>query len=189
MQTVESVTRWLNLWREGDPEAMDRVTALVYQDLRRLAAWHLKSESGARNLEATALVHEVYLRMPSLQSVEWTGRPHFISVVTKMMRQILVDNARARNAAKRNAPASAGMPVAEEPSVLQIRQLDALAVDQTLVRMSRRYPRCAQVVEFRFFGDLDFEEIADVMNLSLATVERDWRFARAWLRKNMAGPL
>ena len=111
MQAVESVTRWLNLWRDGDPEAMDRVTALVYQDLRRLAAWHLKSESDAGSLGATALVHEVYLRMPSLQSVEWKGRPHFISVVTKMMRQILVDNARARNAAKRDAAAGIAMPV------------------------------------------------------------------------------
>jgi RNA polymerase sigma factor (TIGR02999 family) len=163
---------------------MDRVTALVYQDLRRLAAWHLKSESDAGSLQATALVHEVYLRMPSLQSIEWKNRPHFIAVVTKMMRQILVDNARARNAAKRDSAAGIAMPVVEEP-----RQLDTLAVDQTLGRMSQRYPRCAQVVEFRFFGDLDFEEIADVMNLSLATVERDWRFARAWLRKNMAGPL
>jgi RNA polymerase sigma factor (TIGR02999 family) len=183
MHAVESVTRWLNLWRDGDPEAMDRVTALVYQDLRRLAAWHLKSESDAGSLQATALVHEVYLRMPSLQSVEWNGRPHFISVVTKMMRQILVDNARARNAAKRDAAAALAIPAAEQP-----RQLDTLAVDQSLLRMSEHYPRCAQVVEFRFFGDLDFQEIADVMNLSLATVERDWRFARAWLRKNMTGP-
>jgi RNA polymerase sigma factor (TIGR02999 family) len=160
---------------------MERVTALVYQDLRRLAAWHLKAESDAACLQATALVHEVYLRMPSLQSTDWKGRPHFISVVTKMMRQILVDHARARNAAKRDAAA----PV-ETPPIREHRQLDTLAVDQALSRMSQRYPRCAQVVELRFFGDLEFQEIADVTNLSLTTVERDWRFARAWLRKNMA---
>jgi RNA polymerase sigma factor (TIGR02999 family) len=177
---MESVTRWLELWREGDAEAMERVTALVYQDLRRLAAYHLKAESDAANLQATALVHEVYLRMSSLRSIDWEGRAHFISVVTKMMRQILVDHARARKAAKRDAEA-----VADVPCVREHHQLDTLAVDQALERMAARYPRCAQVVELRFFGDLDFREIADTMDLSLATVERDWRFARAYLRKVM----
>ena len=177
---MESVTRWLELWRDGDPEAMERVTSLVYQDLRRLAAYHLKAESDAGILQATALVHEVYLRLPSLKSIDWKGRPHFISVVTRIMRQILVDNARARNAAKRDAGAAGELPVVEER-----RPLDALAVDQALERMCRHYPRCAEVVELRFFGDLDFSEIAEVMNLSLATVERDWRFSRAWLKKSI----
>jgi RNA polymerase sigma factor (TIGR02999 family) len=180
---MESVTRWLELWRDGNAEALERVTNLVYQDLRRLAAYHLKGESDADNLQATALVHEVYLRISSLRSIDWKGRSHFISVVTKMMRQILVDHARARNSAKRNAGAVAEIP----PLIQEHKQLDTLAVDQALERMYQRYPRCAQVVEFRFFGDLDFSEIAGVMDLSLATVERDWRFARAWLSKNMAG--
>lgn len=179
---MESVTMWLDLWRDGDPEAMERVTSLVYQDLRRLAAYHLQAESDAGILQATALVHEVYLRLPSLKSIEWKGRPHFISVVTRIMRQILVDNARARNAAKRDAGAAADVPLIQEH-----KPLDTLAVDQALERMCRHYPRCAQVVELRFFGDLDFTEIADVMNLSLATVERDWRFSRAWLRKSIGG--
>ena len=179
---MESVTRWLELWRDGDAEAIERVTALVYKDLRRLAAYHLKGESDADNLQATALVHEVYLRMPSLQSIDWKGRPHFISVVTKMMRQILVDLARARKAAKRDAGAMVAVPQFHED-----RPLDTVAVDQALERMAQRYPRCAQVVELRYFGDLDFREVADVLNVSLATVERDWRFARAWPRKNLAG--
>jgi len=180
--SMESVTRWLELWRDGDAEAIERVTALVYQDLRRLAEYHLKRESDVDLLQATALVHEVYLRMSSLRSIDWKGRPHFISVVTKMMRQILVDQARTRKAKKRDVGA-----VIEIPLIQEHRQLDTLAVDQGLERMAKHYPRCAQIVELRFFGDLDFSEIADVMNLSLATVERDWRFARAWLRKNMAG--
>jgi RNA polymerase sigma factor (TIGR02999 family) len=180
--SMESVTRWLELWRDGDSEAIERVTALVYQDLRRLAAYHLKRESDADLLQATALVHEVYLRMSSLRAIDWKGRPHFISVVTKMMRQILVDQARARKAKKRDVAAAVEIPLIQEH-----RQLDTLAVDQGLERMAKHYPRCAQIVELRFFGDLDFSEIADVTNLSLATVERDWRFARAWLRKNMAG--
>jgi RNA polymerase sigma factor (TIGR02999 family) len=182
LNPMESVTRWLDLWRDGDPQALDRVTALVYQDLRRLAAYHLKSESDVGSLQATALVHEVYLRISSLRSVDWKGRSHFLSVVTKMMRQILVDQARARNAAKRDASAADEIPLIQEH-----QQLNTLAVDQALERMSQRYPRCAQIVELRFFGDLDFKEIADVMTLSLTTVERDWRFARAWLRKSMAG--
>jgi RNA polymerase sigma factor (TIGR02999 family) len=180
--SMESVTRWLELWHDGDSEAIERVTALVYQDLRRLAEYHLKRESDADLLQATALVHEVYLRMSSLRSIDWKGRPHFISVVTKIMRQILVDQARARKAKKRDVGA-----VIEIPLIQEHRQLDTLAVDQGLERMAKHYPRCAQIVELRFFGDLDFNEIADVLNLSLATVERDWRFARAWLRKNMAG--
>ena len=177
---MDSVTNWLELWRDGDAEAMERVTALVYQDLRRLAAYHLKAESDVASLQATALVHEVYLRMSSLRSIDWEGRAHFISVVTKMMRQILVDHARARKAVKRDAAAIADVPLIREHS-----QLDTLAVDQALERMSVRYPRCAQVVELRFFGDLDFREIAETIALSLATVERDWRFARAYLRKAM----
>jgi RNA polymerase sigma factor (TIGR02999 family) len=179
---LESVTRWLELWRDGDPEAIERVTALVYQDLRRLAAYHLNRESNADIMQATALVHEVYLRMSSLRSIDWKGRPHFISVVTKMMRQILVDQARARNSAKRDAGAMGELPLIKEH-----QPLDTLAVDQALNRIAEHYPRCAQIVELRFFGDLDFKEIASLLNLSLATVERDWRFARAWLRKNMEG--
>jgi RNA polymerase sigma factor (TIGR02999 family) len=175
---IESVTRWLELWRDGDSAAIEKVTALVYQDLRRLAAYHLEAESAVDHLQATALVHEVYLRMSSLRSVQWDGRSHFISVVTRIMRQILVDHARARKAAKRDMPDHC-----ETPMVKEHHQLDTLAIDQALDRMSARYPRCAQVVELRFFGDLEFGEIAQTLDLSLATVERDWRFARAWLRK------
>ena len=177
---MESVTNWLKLWRDGDAEAIEQVTALVYQDLRRLAAYHLRSESDAGSLQATALVHEVYLRMSSLRSIDWEGRSHFISVVTKMMRQILVDHARARRASKRDAAV-----VVETTLMPEHHQLDTLAVDQALERMAVRYPRCAKVVELRFFGDLDFREIAETMDLSLATVERDWRFARAYLKNVM----
>ena len=179
--TSESVTAWLELWRDGDPAAIEEVTALVYQDLRRLAAFHLRSESNVTSLQATALVHEAYLRVASLRSIDWQGRAHFISVVTTMMRRILVDHARARKAVKREMP-----PPDQFCATSEHHQLDTLAVDQALLRLSDRYPRCAQVVELRFFGDLDFSEIAQTMDLSLATVERDWRFARAWLRKAMA---
>jgi RNA polymerase sigma-70 factor (ECF subfamily) len=163
---------------------MSRVTDLVYRDLRRLAAFYLNGESHANTLQPTALVHEAYLRVSQIRKIDWQNRGHFIAVVTSLMRRILVDHARARRAAKRDGALSGEMATSQTP-----RQLDTLAVDQALMRMSEHYPRCAQIVEFRFFGDLDFQEIAEVMNLSLTTVERDWRFARAWLQKKMAGSL
>ena len=180
----ESVTEWLRLWRYGDEDAMNRVTDLVYRDLRRLAAFYLNGESHANTLQPTALVHEAYVRISQIRKIDWQNRGHFISIVTSLMRRVLVDNARARRAAKRDGALAGKIPVSGEP-----RQLDTLAVDQALVRMSEHYPRCARIVEFRFFGDLDFQEIAEVMNLSLTTVERDWRFARAWLQKKMASSI
>jgi RNA polymerase sigma factor (TIGR02999 family) len=184
MELGESVTEWLQLWRDGDEDAMSRVTDLVYRDLRRLAAFYLNGESQANTLQPTALVHEAYLRVSQIRKIDWQNRGHFIAIVTNLMRRILVDHARARRAAKRDGALAGELPISQEP-----RHLDTLAVDQALVRMSEHYPRCAQIVEFRFFGDLDFQEIAEVMNLSLTTVERAWRFARAWLQKKMAGSI
>ncbi len=175
---MDSVTRWLELWHQGDVDAIERVTALVYTDLRHRAARYMKGESHATTLQATALVHEAYLRMTSLQGVAWEGRSHFIAVVTTVMRRILVDHARLRSAAKRDPR---GLPDDAGPS--GDFRLDTLALDQALQRLAGRYPRCAKVAELRFFGDLNFAEIADVMDLSLATIEREWRFARTYLRK------
>lgn len=176
----ESVTEWLRLWKEGDPQAIERVTALVYRDLRRLAAYHLDRESHANTLQPTALVHEAYLRVSAIRNIDWTGRAHFLAVVTGTMRRILVDHARARKAAKRD---NFGFDAAEAGR--ENTQLDILAVDQALERLAVSYPRCARVVELRFFGDMEFHEVAQLMDISLATVERDWRFARAWLQKRM----
>lgn len=181
MEIGEDVTEWLRLWQEGDERAVERVTELVYRDLRRLAAFYLNGESQANTLQPTALVHEAYLRVSVIRDIDWQSRGHFVSVVANIMRRILVDHARARNAAKRDHRSLDADLVLREP-----HRIDILAVDQALDRMSLHYPRCSQVVELRFFGDLEFQEIAQVMDTSLATIERDWRFARAWLRKNMA---
>ncbi len=180
MAIGESVTQWLHLWREGDQQAIEHVTDLVYQDLRRLASYYLDGESQANTLQPTALVHEAYLRISGIRDVDWQGRAHFISVVTHTMRRILVDHARARRAAKRDGSVFDPLPAARGNA-----QIDILAMDQVLERLTELYPRCGQVVELHFFGDLEFQEIAAVMSISLATVERDWRFARAWLQKNM----
>jgi RNA polymerase sigma-70 factor, ECF subfamily len=179
MQIAESVTGWLQLWREGDPVALDHVMAQMYRDLRRLAAYYLSGESQAHTMQPTALVHEAYLRLGGVRNLDWKGRAHFISVVTQIMRNILVDHARSRKAAKR------------DPERLELREergcdlLDLLAVDEALTEMSSAYERCARIVELRFFGDLEFAEIADVLGVSLSTVERDWRFARAWLQERI----
>ena len=179
---MDSVTQWLTHWHDGDAGAIERVTALVYDDLRRRAARYMRGESNVTSLQATALVHEVYLRMSSLQDVDWEGRNHFIAVVTTMMRRILVDHARARKATKRD---SSALP--ENVAPTEDLRLDTLALDQALQRLAAHYPRCAKVAELRFFGDLDFAEIADIMGLSLATIEREWRFARTYLRKAIEG--
>lgn len=178
MTAMGNVTQWLKLWREGDAKAIERVTELVYHDLRRRAAHFMRGERDATSMQATALVHEVYLRMSTLQGVDWEHRNHFIAVVTTMMRRILVDHARARRAAKRN-PAWFG-EVAETTEDLW---LDTFALDQGLQRLSKHYPRCARVAELRFFGDLDFAQIADIVGVSLATIEREWRFARTFLQR------
>lgn len=179
---MDSVTQWLELWHQGDADAIERVTVLVYDDLRRRAAHYMRGEGNVTSLQATALVHEAYLRMSSLQGVAWEGRSHFIAVVTTMMRRILVDHARARKASKRDA---GGLQIDTAPEA-EIR-LDTLALDQALQRLATHHPRCARVAELRFFGDLDFPEIADILDLSLATIEREWRFARTYLRKAIEG--
>jgi len=183
MEASDSVTEWLNMWRAGDELAIERVTALVYRDLRRMAAYYLSAESDADTLQPTALVHEAYLRVSAVRDLEWKDRSQFIGVVARMMRRILVDHARSRRALKREA--SNAMPFLPES---KNTSLDVLEVDQALTQMASRYPRCCEIVELRFFGDLEFTEIAETMKLSLSTVEREWRFARSWLQSRMARP-
>ena len=179
----ESVTQWLSLWRDGNDIAVDRVTALVYQDLRRLAAYYLSGESNVKTLQPTALVHEAYLRVAEIQEFDCKNRAHFIAVIAQIMRRILVDHARSRNAQKR----SAGPGALPWGALREVQPIDLLSVDQALDRLATHYPRRARIVELRFFGGLEFTEIAEALEISLATVERDWRFARAWLQEKLTG--
>jgi RNA polymerase sigma factor (TIGR02999 family) len=179
--TPQSVTFWLQRWQTGTDGALEELTRLVYDDLRRLAARYLRDENPGHTLQATALVHELFLRISSVQEIDWKGRGHFISVAAQMMRRILIDHARKRLAAKRDSGQFAGPTeaTARDPSVLDVdRALEKLAVD---------YPRHAKIVELRFFGGLDAPEIAQVMDLSLRKVERDWHFAKAWLQHEVSG--
>jgi RNA polymerase sigma factor (TIGR02999 family) len=184
------ITRCLQDWRGGDEEALDRLTAAVYRELRRLASFLFAAESGDRTLQPTALVHELYLQLPSVQHLDWQSRAQFLCVAARIMRNILVDHARKRHAAKRGggmAPVIVD-PRAEDPAL----KSDVLVINAALDRLGEHYPRQSRVVELRFFGGLTTEETCQVLSAtgvecSLRTVERDWTFARAWLQ-NAIGP-
>ena len=181
LQAFESVTFWLNQWHDGAEGALEQLTRLVYEDLRRLAAHYLRDEHSAPTFQATSLVHEFYLRISSVQDIEWQGRRQFISVAAQIMRRILIDHARKRQSVKRDP--DAGMPFEE---AIAPPDFDVLVVDQALDRMTASFPRHAQIVELRFFGGLDSPEIAETLGISLRTVERDWRFAKAWLQNEIS---
>ena len=179
-----AITRCLRNWREGDAGALERLTEEVYNELRRLADAVMGGQSSP-TIQPTALVHELYFKLPGVQHIDWESRAQFLNVAARMMRNILVDHARMRQAAKRGGEA---VPVvADPPSDDPKLNIDTLAVHQALERFSARYPRQAHVVELRFFGGLTAEETLEVLNAtgektSLRTVERDWEFARAWLQ-------
>ncbi len=179
---AQSVTFWLQRWQDGSKDALDQLTRLIYADLRRLAAYYLQEEAPGHTLQATALVHELYLRISSVKEMDCKGREHFISIAAQMMRRILIDHARKRQAAKRNRE---GALTSASPGVLA--GPDILDVDRAIDKLAADYPRHARIVELRFFGGLDAPEIAQAMDLSLRTVERDWHFAKAWLQHEVAG--
>ena len=177
---AETLNTLLGRWREGDQEAGKRVMALVYAELRRLAAYYFRQEAPGHTLQPTALVNELYLKLSSSEPVPWQDRTHFFAVAAQQMRRILIDHARRRKALKRNDTRIPVMlshgPVASGPQVE-----DLLAVDEALKGLTDLDPRAARVVELRVFGGLKESEIADMLEVSTATVKRDWSFARAWL--------
>ena len=181
--TALNVTKCLLRWRDGDSGALPELTDLVYGELRRLAAVFLKGEASGHTLQPTALVHELYLHIEGVREMDWTCRAQFFGISARMMRNILVDHARKRKAAKRG---SGNVLSFSECDLEAAGNFDILWVNVALSRFAAKYPRQAQVVELRFFGGLTVEETAEAMkihfeNISLRTVERDWRFARAWL--------
>jgi RNA polymerase sigma factor (TIGR02999 family) len=178
-------------WSQGDETALQKLTPLVYGELHRLAAGYLRRERDEHTLQATALVHEAYLQLQKLKRVEWKNRAQFVGIAAQAMRHILVDHARRRNAQKRGGLLSQG-PLEESERATSELDLNLVALDQALEKFAREFPRQARVVELRFFGGLTSEETAEVLqgaeeDVSSRTVERDWRFARAWLHKAMAG--
>lgn len=183
---ADDVTQLLLAWRAGDKEAFDRLLPLVYTELRRLAHHYMADERENHLLQTTALVHEAYVRMVGLER-DWEGRRHFFGVAAQVMRHVLVDLARRREAEKRGGGA---LFVTLEEGIhpaAQERTADLIRLDDALAALEKIDPRKARVVELRFFGGLTIEETVEVLGLSHATVERDLKLARAWLRKEMAG--
>jgi RNA polymerase sigma factor (TIGR02999 family) len=181
------VTRALADWRAGDPQAVERLVPLVYDELRRLARRRLGRESPGHTLSATGLVHEVYLRLLRQRSVAAVDRDGFLAVAGVTMRRILVDHARARRRLKRGGPDRPARlePDLEPPLLSAVEVEEVLAIDRALAELAQRDARAMSVVECRVFGGLTLEETARVLNLSTRTVQRSWNAARSWLRKEM----
>ena len=173
-------TRLLRAWAGGDREALDRLAPRVYDELLRMARNFMRQERACRTIQATALVHEAYLRLIDVDNVDWEQRAHFFAVCAQVMRRILLEGARKRAASKRGGgwervtlEAIRGAQVG--------RSQELIALDEALTRLAAADPRKAQVVELRYFGGLSVEETASVLKVSPDTVARDWRSARAWL--------
>lgn len=180
------VTQLLIQVSEGDAAAVNLLLPLVYNELRRLAASYLQRERPGHTLQATALVHEAWLRLVDQTRVEWQNRAHFFGVAAQMMRRILVDHARAHVAGKRGGGA-VHVSLDNELEVSSERHAELIAIDEALTELARIDPLKGQIVEMRFFGGLQVEEIAAVLNSSTATVNRHWRMARAWLYTHITG--
>ena len=178
------VTRLLRAWGQGDAEALAQLTPLVYAELHRRAHWHMAREQVGHTLQATALVHEIYVRMVDLRGVSWRDRAHFFAISSRLIRQVLIDAARSRNAQKRGGD-SPHVAIDESLLVSHEPRADVIALDDALTTLAAIDPRKSQVVELRFFGGLDIEETAEVLGVSPETVKRDWRLAKAWLRREL----
>jgi RNA polymerase sigma factor (TIGR02999 family) len=179
------VTELLRAWSDGDLGARDRLVPLVYQELRRRAAAHLRRERPGHTLQPTALVHEAYLRLIDQQHAVWQNRAQFFGIASQMMRRILVDRVRARRMAKRSGRWSRvmlddGIAVTHNPDV------DVLDLDSALTRLATFDTRKSQIAELRFFAGLSLEETGQALGISRATVERDWQAARAWLFRELS---
>lgn len=177
------VTGLLQAWRSGDASASEELLTRIYGELKRLAASQLRRERTGHTLQTTALVNEAFLRLLDQRRVDWRDRAHFFGLAATMMRRVLVDHARARQAKKRQNPDDL-LPVTLTAGGLPA--MDLLDLDRALTRFAAEFPRQARVVELRYFADLEMEEIATCLEISPATVKRDWTFARAWLKAELA---
>lgn len=179
------VTRLLIDWQKGDQSALDRLIPLVYSELRRIAARYLRSERSGHTLGATALVHEAYLQLVDESSVQWQGRAHFFGVAARLIRNILVDHARAQKAAKRGGD-FAKLPLDEACAVPVANESNVLAINDALDALGRIDAQQARIVELRFFAGLTIEETAEALQISTSTVKRDWILAKTWIYKELS---
>lgn len=184
MDAPQDITRLLRAWSAGDAEALEQLTPLVYQELHRRAHWHMARERAGQTLQTTALVNEAYVRLVDLRDVSWHDRAHFFALASRLIRRVLVDAARARASLKRGGGAE--QTTFDELLVAAgERRADLLELDDALLALAAFDERKSQVVELRFFGGLTVEETADVLHVSGETVKRDWKLAKAWLRRQL----
>ena len=181
------VTELLHAWAAGDLEARERVMGLVYRELRRRAAVHLRRERPGHTLQPSDLVHEAYIRLVDQRRAVWQNRAQFLAVASHMMRRILVDRARARRAAKRSGQWAQVTLDEAVDAAIPSNQFDLLDLDDALARLTAFDARKGRVAEMRFFGGLSLAETSHVLQVSPKTVERDWQAARAWLFKTLSG--
>jgi RNA polymerase sigma factor (TIGR02999 family) len=186
MSESGEVTALLTAWRGGDQEALERLIPIVYGDLRCMAARYMRTERGGHTLQTTALVHEAYLRLTRERDRTWDNRAHFFGVAAQIMRNLLVDHARAAFRQKRGGGA-AEVQLDASSGPRTVDPEDLLALDDALKRLAEVDPRASRIVELRFFVGLTTEEIAKVIDTSEKTVKRDWSAAKAWLRAELRG--
>jgi RNA polymerase sigma-70 factor (ECF subfamily) len=178
------ITHLLHEWSAGDQRALDELTPLVYEELRKQAARYLRRERPGHTLQTTALIHETYLKLVDAQDVEWQSRAHFFAIAANLMRRILVDHARRRDAHKRGGD-QVRLPLDEALAIAEESHVDLLALDEALDRLAAFHAQQARVVELRFFSGLSVEEAAAALGVSPRTVKSDWALARAWLRREI----
>lgn len=179
----QPVSALLGQWRAGDQEALQVLIPLVYEELRRIAGHHLRQERPDHTLQSTALVHEAYLRLMKQSPADVENRAHFLAVASQLMRQILVDHARAHRAAKRGGGLK--LELQDAMAVHNARDIDLIALDHALNELARLDPQQCRIVELRYFGGLSIEDTAQVTGVSRTTVKREWATARAWLRREL----
>jgi len=185
MQPPEGITQLLIDWEKGDQAAMEKLMPLVYSELRRLATNYLRRERAGHTLQPTALVNEAYLKLVDQRNARWQNRAHFFGIAAQLMRRILVDHARQRQAVKRGGQDQQRLSITSAETVIKQPQIDLLALNEAMDELAQLDPQQSRIVELKFFGGLSIEEIAEVLSIGHATVERDWKMARAWLRKQL----
>jgi len=184
MTSQHEITQLLADWSNGDRQALEKLTPLVYDELRRLAGRYLRQERVGHTLQSTALVHEAFLKLVGQNNVRWQNRAHFFGIAAQMIRRILVDYARARHAGKRGAHAEK-LSLDEAIALPGAPDLDLVALDDALQGLAKIDERQSRLVELRFFAGLTLEETAEVLQMSVATAKRDWVSAKAWLSREI----
>ena len=184
MQVPANFTQLLTEWRSGHPQALERLTPLVYDELRRLARGYMRAERGSHTLQATAVVHEAFLRLIQA-NVALQDRGHFFALASRLMRRVLVDHAKSRSRLKRSGGGTGAPDAAGD--TLPPMDFDVVALDDALEGLQQMEPRLAQVIELHYFGGLTYDQIAAAVDTSAATVHRDIRLARAWLLNEIGG--